>query len=76
MRDSHNFLSDSFWRQDKVDASAGNCAFRHVWLFRRIKSLGNGDAAYVLNATQCRSPVAVVARDNNSDKLAISVFSQ
>ena len=75
-RDANQLLRDILWRQDKIDASTGDCALRHVWLASCIQFLRDGNASYLLNATQRRSVITVIARDDYGNKLSIPVPGQ
>ena len=47
MHSSINFLSDILRRQDKVDASTGNCALRHIGLLGSAQFLRDRSTADV-----------------------------
>jgi hypothetical protein len=76
VRDSHNFLRNIFWRQDKINAPGINGALGHVGLGGGTEFLRDGDAAYLPDAAQCCRPVPIVVRDNHRNQFAVPIIGQ
>src|ERR1700685_3300307 len=74
VRNSHNFSSNLFRRKDKIDAPGCYSALRHIRLASCVELLRDRGAPRFSYAAQRCSAIAVIARDNDSDKFAAPVL--
>ena len=74
MRNSHNFLGDILRGKNKIYTPACDCALRHIRLPGCVGLLRDGNPAHFFYAAQRRCPIAIIARDNHSDKFTVPVL--
>jgi len=69
-------MRDILRRKYKIYTPAFDCALRHIRLHSCVKLLRDGNPAHFSYATQCRCPIAIIARDNDSDQFAVPVAGE
>src|ERR1700677_1437005 len=76
VRNSHNFMRDILRRKYKIYAPTFDCALRHIRLHGCVEFLRDGNPANFFYAAQCRCPVAIITRDNDSDQFTVPVLRE
>ena len=76
LRDPHDFRRDPLGRQNEVDTPAGDRAFGHRRLLRRLKLLGNHDFPNFADGAKSVGAVSVVAGYNDGDEFSVPVLGE
>jgi hypothetical protein len=74
VRNSYYFLSNFLRRKNKIYTPAGYCALGHIWLPGCFELLRDRNSPHFPYAAQRRCPIAIIARDNDSNDLAVPVL--